>query len=138
MKERQTKEAKVIKELRKLFEHGHPDFIPIMVDLMELHSKKNYDYAHGGNPLGNFYRRAYILRNYPGLDLRYPVAVALVDLLKQIDAALWQVSQNFEGKIEGVEDRLKDVAVYSVLAMIMVKEWRIEHEGLRPRVRTKR
>ena len=99
--------------------HGHPDFYKILDSLADLHSEKNHDYAAGGDPLGNFDRRADLYARYPGLKLSNPTVVALVDAMKQLDAALWFLSNGHEAKVEGIEGRLRDVAVYSVLAIIL-------------------
>lgn len=115
-------QAKIITRLKELFPHGHPDFIPYTIAEMELHSRKNHDYARGGNPLGNFERRAAFYRRYPGLDLGNPVVVALVDAMKQFDAALWMLSQKYDGAVEGINARLKDVSVYVKLARILHNE----------------
>ena len=110
--------------LRTLFPHGHPDFIPLMIGLMELHSRKNYGYAHGGDPLGNFERRQKILALYPGLAAKAesdPAVIALLDILKQLDAALWQVCQGYEDDLEGVGQRLMDVPIYATIARILFR-----------------
>ncbi len=101
---------------------GHPDFYKILDELANLHSEKNHDYAVGGSPLGNFQRRADLYARYPGLDLSNPTVVAIVDAMKQLDAALWFLSNGHEAKVEGIESRLRDVAVYSVLAIILNRE----------------
>ena len=103
-------------------QHGHPRFYEILKSLATLHSEKNHDYAAGGNPLGNFMRRADLYSKYPGLDLSNPAVVAIIDSMKQLDAALWFLSNKHEAKVEGVADRLKDVAVYSILAMVLLEE----------------
>lgn len=102
--------------------YGHPKFYEILEELAQLHSDKNHDYAVGGDPLGNFKRRAEIYSKYPGLDLSDPVVVALVDAMKQLDAAFWLLSNKHEAKVEGLTNRLKDVAVYSPIAMILEEE----------------
>jgi hypothetical protein len=99
--------------------HGHPKFYGILEELADLHSRKNHDYASGGNPLGNFYRVANILSHYPGLKLSDPLVVALVYELKQLDAALWMLSNGHEAQVEGISERLKDVAVYSIIEMVI-------------------
>ena len=58
--------------------HGHPRFYEIIEALKDLHSRKNHDYASGGDPLGNFRRVATILAQYPNLKLSNPTVVALV------------------------------------------------------------
>lgn len=99
--------------------HGHPRFYELLQELANLHSRKNFDYAAGGNPLGNFERRAKLYSMYPGLDLSDPTVVALVDAMKQLDAALWMKSNGHTGKVEGIIDRLRDVAVYSIIEMVI-------------------
>jgi hypothetical protein len=102
--------------------NGHPKFYDILDDLAGLHDKKNFDYASGGNPLGNFYRVSNFFSMYPGLKLSDPVVISAVYAMKQLDAALWLKSNGHAAKIEGVIERLKDVAVYSILEMIMEEE----------------
>jgi len=113
---------KTKKLLKEKFKHGHPKFVDITLDELDLHSKKNKDYAKGGNPLGNFNRVANVLSNYPNLDLSQPKVVALVYTMKQLDAVLWMWSQRYEGEVEGVQDRLKDIHVYVKLIRILVEE----------------
>lgn len=102
--------------------HGHPRFYELLDELADLHSRKNHDYAAGGNPLGNFQRRGDLYSRYPGLNLSDPVVVALVDMQKQLDAALWFCSNGHTAGVEGKIDRLRDVACYAILAMIMEEE----------------
>lgn len=110
------------KLLKEKFNYGHPDFVDITFDEMDLHSKKNKDYAKGGNSLGNFNRVSNILSNYPNLDLSQPKVVALVYAMKQLDAVLWMWSQKYEGEVEGVQDRLRDIHIYMKLIRILAKE----------------
>ena len=99
---------------------GHPRFYEILTELRDLHDRKNHDYAAGGKPTGNFDRRAALFRLYPGLTLDQPYKVAAWDILKQLDAALWLLSQGHESQTgEGVAQRLRDVACYAILAELM-------------------
>jgi len=107
---------------KKLEFHGHPDFYKMTEDEITLHSEKNKDYAQGGDPLGNFKRVGVILSQYPGLNPSNPAVTALVYMLKQLDAALWMLSQKYEGQVENVDTRLRDVHVYAKLARILHKE----------------
>ena len=102
--------------------YGHPDFYKIVDELKDLHSRKNHDYAAGGDPLGNFYRVANILSQYPGLDVSDPTVVAIIYALKQLDAVLWILANDIETMVEGAGDRFRDISVYSILAMILNKE----------------
>lgn len=123
-----------IQDLKDMFPHGHDGFIPLMVELMELHSKKNFAYAHGGKPLGNFDRRANIAQKYNNaeggyLNLSDPVVIAVWDMFKQIDAALWQLAQGYNDDIEGIRSRLRDVVVYGALAILMLDDKEKEAHG---------
>ena len=101
---------------------GHPDYTKLTEEELELHSAKNYDYTKGGDSLGNFKRVANILSNYPGLDLSDPTVVALVFALKQLDVGFWMLAQKYEGEVETVDTRFRDVHVYFKLARILHKE----------------
>jgi len=110
-------EARLEEKLKRAYPHGHPEFIPILLDKMQLHSDKNHDYARGGNPLGNFERVSKILELYPNLPLNHPVVIMLVYMLKQFDSVFWGLSQRIEHKVEGFIPRLGDILVYSGIAI---------------------
>lgn len=112
----------LITVLRRLFPHGHPDFIPALLEEMKLHSDKNHDYASGGNSLGNFQRVAKIKSLYPGFPDNSPAGVALTYMLKQLDATMWGMAKGIEHKVEGLESRLRDISVYANLVNILLKE----------------
>lgn len=109
----------VEKDLRQTYPHGHPQFLPITVRELELHSNKNYDYAKGGPALGNFDRVAAILALYPNLKLSDRRIVAMVYALKQLDAVLWGISEGIAHKVEGLNSRLQDISVYAKLVQCM-------------------
>jgi hypothetical protein len=92
-----------------------------------LHEKKNSDYAGGSEskPLGNFERVSAICRGYPGMDWDSPFGVAFIYMLKQLDAALVLRSTKRESVTgEPVGSRLKDIANYAVIAMVLEEEER--------------
>lgn len=101
---------------------GHPDYLKLTEDELRLHSEKNYDYARGGDPLGNFKRVSTIKQLYPGLDWSTPTATAIDYMLKQFDALLWQLSQHFEGEVENIDARLRDSHIYLKIARILHRE----------------
>ena len=108
--------------LRTLYPHGHPDFIPRMLEILKLHSDKNHDYALGGPPLGNFERTAKIMALYPKFPWATDYGCAVVQMLKQLDAFMWQAQDPvFKPKVEGGDPRLRDVTVFSQLIAIMVQ-----------------
>jgi hypothetical protein len=106
--------------LREKFPYGHPDYIPMTLDELEVHSQKNHDYAREGNALGNFYRVSEAL-GAMGMNLT-PTMVAIVYGFKQIDAAIQMMTKGYEGDIEGVDSRLRDAHIYLKLARILHKE----------------
>ena len=111
--------------LRKRFPYGHPRFIEILLEMMDLHSRKNRDYAAsdlGHSPLGNFQRVGKILGLYPGLDPSDPRVVACVYRLKQLDQTLFSISIGREGKVEGMSPRYRDQSVYTVIEEILNEE----------------
>ena len=112
----------ILQALKTSFPHGHPEYIPLLLDKMDLHSRKNHDYASGGDPLGNFDRVAAIFAMYPGLKLDDPVVVMMTYMMKQIDAVLWGFAKGIEHKVEGPIDRLSDVLVYSGIAICALKD----------------
>lgn len=101
---------------------GHPLFKTLTEEELKLHASKNRDYAKGGDALGNFKRVAATLAQYPKLDLGNPVVVALVYMMKQLDAAFWMLSEGYEGAVENIDTRLRDVHVYAKLARILHRE----------------
>lgn len=111
------------------FFHGHPRFYQLTREEVDLHSRKNYDYAGGGDPLGNFKRVSALLSQYPNLDCSNPVLVAIIYAIKQLDAVLWMLSRGFEGEIEGIGTRLADIYVYMKLARILWEEQHGEDEA---------
>ena len=116
----------ILAVLQKEFPNGHPDVIPDFMHLMALHDSKNYDYAHGGDPLGNFDRVSAILNLYPSLKPTPPV-VAVNYSLKQIDAILHAYDVGYDPKVESLDKRFDDVVVYWELAKILNK--RIAQQG---------
>ena len=112
----------VHEQLRKEYPHGHDRYIPMTLEELALHSAKNFDYAGGGDPLGNFKRVGTLLSQYPKLDVSDPAVYCLVLGLKQLDAALCLLSRGEEGGVENVGTRLTDLAVYAKLARLLWEE----------------
>jgi hypothetical protein len=104
---------------------GHPKFHEYIEEIQSLHDRKNTDYAAGTKegPLGNFTRVSQIEKLYPGFDWDSPFGVAMGYMLKQFDAAFTLRSQHRESVTgEGIAERLKDVAVYSIIGMVILNE----------------
>jgi hypothetical protein len=107
-------------------QYGHPKFHEQLKEIGDLHNKKNFDYAEGGEqgPLGNFKRIASIANLYPPTQAwSNPTGVALTYMLKQLDAALMIHTTGKTSKTgENLGERLRDVAIYALLAIILNEE----------------
>jgi hypothetical protein len=106
--------------------YGHPKFHELLKEIGELHNKKNFDYAEGGEqgPLGNFKRIASIAGLYPHTESwSNSTGVALTYMLKQLDAALMMFTTDKTSQTgENLKERLRDVAIYALLAIIIKEE----------------
>lgn len=100
--------------------HGHPMFLDLTEDELKLHSEKNRDYARHGDPLGNFKRVSAVLKAQ-GINLT-PAQVAMVFAQKQQDAAMQMIAYGYEGDVENVDTRLRDVHIYYKIARILYAE----------------
>jgi len=109
----------------KLTGCGHPKFYDIIKECGELHDAKNADYATSEQPLGNFERVGHWIQYYhleEMIKTRPALFVAIVYELKQLDAQLKLLSLGTEGKVEGVEKRIRDRTVYSIIEEILYSE----------------
>ena len=99
---------------RKKVLGGHPDFYKILEEMKSLHDRKNNNYAKDGDPLSN-------LRGCEqmGLPPYMGVFVRLTDKFSRI-MELAKGKLNLVG--EPMEDTLMDIAIYSVLAIILWRE----------------
>ncbi len=89
-------------------------------DELDLYNKKSKEYTgNQGDPFGNFKRVSYILSLYPKLNLADPQVVAMVYMLKQLDACCNMFSENYDGEVEGIVDRLRDISVYAKLVILL-------------------
>jgi len=103
-------------------ERGHPRFYKLLDTLRDLHSLKSYDYAGIGDPLGNFKRVSELKKMYPGFDWESPFGTGIDYMLKQFDAMMWMRSQKTQARVEALPQRLEDIAVYSLLAIVLLEE----------------
>ena len=105
--------------------YGHPEFFDILLELAELHSRKNHQYASLENPLGNFERASQISSKLFKNEIKNkPLAIALAYMSKQIDGVFDIVGEGKTDTIEELNDKFKDIAVYSVICMILEKEYK--------------
>ena len=102
--------------------YGHPEFYKIVEELKELHSRKNFQYATQDNPLGNFERCGNLIKKLLKPNVNPALADAMILMSKQIDAVYEMIGEGKSGTEEEVIDKFRDVAVYSIISMILIKE----------------
>lgn len=95
--------------------HGHPDFYKLLAEMAELHSRKNHDYAGAGLPLRNFHKCKQM-----GMSPFLGVMVRLSDKWSRLESFISQGKLEVKG--ESVEDTLMDNAVYSLIAILLLRE----------------
>ena len=101
---------------------GHPEFYRILNELADLHSRKNYQYSTSKEPLSNFKSVGKMAEKLfkPGINV--PLATALVYLSKQYDGVINIVGEGKKNTVEDLEDKLKDISIYAILAIILNRE----------------
>lgn len=123
---------KGIKKLEERFKeivrdfHGHPKFLEIVGDIVELHSQKNKQYAGKSDPLGNFRRGSNIIYkllspNFRDDEFRKQIAYALCLVSKQIDGAVEIIGESKENTFDSLYEKLRDCMVYFGIMMAMEK-----------------
>ena len=103
--------------------YGHPMFYKIVDELKDLHSKKNKQYATQKDPLANFKRASKLGEKLFNPKIKNkPLAYLLTLVSKQIDAVYEMVGEGKTDTVEELEDKLKDIAVYAILGIILERE----------------
>jgi hypothetical protein len=92
---------------------GHPEFHKLLKEMGDLHSAKDHDYAKG-KPLANLRECEKI-----GISAYKGVLIRMSDKWSRI---LSLTDSTNEVSDEPIEDTLKDMAVYSLLAIILLRE----------------
>jgi hypothetical protein len=95
--------------------YGHPDFYKLIEELKEIHSSKNHDYAGEGDPFRNFK-----LSENIGIPAWKGCLIRISDKFSRLCS--FANKEEFKVKDESVEDTLKDLAVYSLICLILYKE----------------
>lgn len=93
---------------------GDPLFYQLLNEIAELHSRKNHDYSKDGDPLSN-------LRACEAIGI--PAYKGVLVRLQDKWSRLVELSKK-EAKVkeESVEDTLKDMAVYALLAICLRRQ----------------
>lgn len=93
---------------------GHPLFYELLEQMADLHDRKNANYAEDGNPLSN-------LKGCERLNIP-----AFMGVLVRLQDKWSRIEQLAKGKPdlvgESLEDTLMDNAVYSLLAIVLLRE----------------
>lgn len=93
---------------------GHPRFYKILDEMADLHSRKNANYAEDQNPLSNLRECAKF-----GIKPTDGVITRMSDKWSRLQQ-LWGGKEDKVG--ESIKDTLMDLAIYSILLMILIEE----------------
>ena len=91
------------------------EFDDVLDELKRLHDAKNHDYATDENPYKNLEKVLSI-----GIEPWRGIVIRLMDKFSRLEE--YCVKGEFSIKSEGLEDTLKDISVYSLLAMILFRK----------------
>lgn len=97
--------------------YGHPGFYELLEKMADLHSRKNHDYAGEGDPLRNFRKSL-----EQGVEPWRGIMIRLSDKWSRLESFCKQGT--LEIKDELIEDTLMDNAVYSLLAILLYREYK--------------
>jgi len=95
--------------------HGHPDFYKLIDEIREIHSNKNHDYSGGGDPFRNFK-----LSENMNVPAWKGCLIRISDKFSRLCS--FAKKEEFKVKDENIEDTLKDMAVYSLICIILYRE----------------
>ena len=103
---------------------GHPMFNSLLTEMAELHARKDGDYA-GSKPLSNFdASESFGIPAYKGVLIRMSDKWSrITTLLKNENLMDYQANDPLV-KDETIEDTLMDLAVYSLITIILRKEFK--------------
>ena len=103
--------------------YGHKRFYEIIEELKELHSKKNYQYASVKKPLDNFNRGAMLADKLFKESIKNKALADLLILMgKQVVAVYDMVGDSKTNTVDSLEEKLRDIAVYSIIGIILNEE----------------
>lgn len=95
-------------------------FYEILEELKDLHSRKNSQYATNKNPLANFERCSKLCEKLLNPSIKNKtLAYLLILMSKQVDGVYEMVGEGKTNTVEEVEDKLKDIAIYSLIGIIL-------------------
>lgn len=91
----------------------NPAFNALVSEILDLHEKKNSDYASDDDPLSNFRRAAKL-----GVDPFTGILVRMSDKWGRLE----ELARGKSPQNESMRDTLIDLSVYSLLAVILLDE----------------
>ena len=102
---------------------GNPRFYELLKEIEELYSKKNKQYNSADDTLGHFKRLSVLMGKILKKDMKNkPLATCLAIMSKQIDAVYDMVGENKVDTPDKLEDKFKDIAIYSLICIILSEQ----------------
>ncbi len=95
-------------------EAGHPEYLKILDEMRALHVKKAADYGSGRDPLANCRASTEF-----GIPAWLGTMVRAMDKVTRIKS---YVRNGGKLENESLEDSLKDLAAYSLIALVLFRE----------------
>lgn len=113
------KTKELIKLLKDIFKHGHPQFYELLIKMAQIHDEKNSDYAKLDEPFSNFKRcEEFSVQSWIGSMVRMSDKWSrLVELTRK-----YQEGKGPTVKDESLKDTLIDLANYSLICYILFEE----------------
>jgi Nucleotide modification associated domain 1 len=94
--------------------HGHARFYTLLKEMEDLHNRKNANYSSDSDPLSNLKECEKF-----GIPAHVGVMVRITDKISRVQQLLLG-KPDLVG--ESIKDTLFDMAVYSLLAIILIEE----------------
>ena len=92
---------------------GHPEYLKLLDEMRELHVRKAADYGRGHDPLANCRGSTEF-----GVPAWVGTMIRAMDKVHRIKSFV----ANGSLKNESVEDSLKDLAAYALIALVLYRE----------------
>lgn len=97
--------------------HGHPDFYKLLDKMKEIHSAKNHDYSGGDDPFKNFK-----ISETMGIPAWKGCLIRKSDKFSRLCS--FAKKEDYQVKDESVEDTLLDDAIYSLICILLYREYK--------------
>ena len=95
--------------------YGHKDFYELLDRMKEIHSNKNHDYSGEGDPFRNFK-----MSENMGIPAWKGCLIRMGDKYSRLCS--FAKKEEYKVKDENIEDTLLDLAIYSVIGIILYRE----------------